>query len=34
MRTRSVRVGNSQGIRIPRPFIEQLGLRGEVETGV
>jgi len=31
MRTRIVRLGNSQGIRIPRPLIEQAGLSGEVE---
>lgn len=31
MRTRIVRIGNSRGIRIPKPMIEELGLRGEVE---
>lgn len=31
MRTRIVRIGNSQGIRIPKPLIDQAGLNGEVE---
>ncbi len=31
MRTRIVRIGNSQGIRIPKPLLEQAGLKGEVE---
>ncbi|MDZ7801828.1 MAG: AbrB/MazE/SpoVT family DNA-binding domain-containing protein [Trueperaceae bacterium] len=31
MRTRIVRIGNSQGIRIPKPLLEQAGLSGEVE---
>ena len=34
MRTRLVRIGNSQGIRIPKPVIEQVGLSGEVELTV
>jgi antitoxin MazE len=34
MRTRLVRIGNSQGIRIPRPVIEQVGLNDEVEMSV
>jgi antitoxin MazE len=34
MRTRLVRIGNSQGIRIPKPVLEQLGLTGEVELTV
>ncbi|GAB6064103.1 AbrB/MazE/SpoVT family DNA-binding domain-containing protein [Deferrisoma palaeochoriense] len=25
-----IRIGNSQGIRIPKPILEQCGLRGEV----
>ncbi|MGH7128094.1 MAG: AbrB/MazE/SpoVT family DNA-binding domain-containing protein, partial [Planctomycetaceae bacterium] len=29
-----VRIGNSQGIRIPKPLIEQIGLSGEVEIAV
>ena len=31
MKTRIVRIGNSQGIRIPGPLLEQTGLQGEVE---
>ncbi|MEX2119409.1 MAG: AbrB/MazE/SpoVT family DNA-binding domain-containing protein [Pirellulales bacterium] len=34
MKTRIVRIGNSQGIRIPKPLIEQTGLSGEVEINV
>jgi antitoxin MazE len=34
MRTRIVRIGNSQGIRIPKPLLEQTGLRDEVEVSV
>jgi antitoxin MazE len=34
MRTRIVRIGNSQGIRIPRPLLEETGLSGEVEIAV
>jgi antitoxin MazE len=34
MRTRIVRIGNSQGIRIPKPVLEQVGLTGEVELMV
>jgi antitoxin MazE len=34
MKTRIVRIGNSQGIRIPKPLIEQAGLSGEVEISV
>jgi antitoxin MazE len=30
-RTRIVRIGNSQGIRVPRPLIEQAQLPEEVE---
>ena len=30
-KTRIVRIGNSQGIRIPKPLLEQAGLEGEVE---
>jgi antitoxin component of MazEF toxin-antitoxin module len=28
-----IRIGNSQSIRIPKPLLEQTGLRGEVEIG-
>ncbi len=31
MKTCIVRIGNSQGILIPQPLLEQSGLRGEVE---
>lgn len=31
MKTRIVPIGNSQGIRIPKPLLEQTGLCGEVE---
>jgi antitoxin MazE len=31
MITRIVPIGNSQGIRIPKPLLEQAGLSGEVE---
>jgi antitoxin MazE len=31
MKTRIVRIGNSQGIRIPKLLLEAAGLEGEVE---
>jgi antitoxin MazE len=31
MRSRIVRIGNSQGIRIPKPLLEQAGLEDEVD---
>ena len=31
MKTKIVRIGNSQGLRIPKPLLEQTGLEGEVE---
>ena len=34
MKTRIVRIGNSRGIRIPKPLIEQVGLGDEVEISV
>ena len=34
MRARIVRIGNSQGIRIPKPVLEQTRLRDEVEIKV
>lgn len=34
MKTRIIRVGNSQGIRIPKLMLEQTGLHGEVEISV
>jgi antitoxin MazE len=34
MKSRIVRIGNSQGIRIPKPLLDQTGLRGEVEIHI
>jgi antitoxin MazE len=34
MKTRIVRIGNSRGIRIPKPLLEQAGLSGEVEISI
>lgn len=34
MKTRIARIGNSQGIRIPQPLLEQSGLGEEVELEV
>ena len=34
MKARIVRIGNSQGIRIPKPLIAQAGIKGEVELTV
>lgn len=31
MKTRIVAIGNSRGIRIPKPLLEQAGLEGDVE---
>lgn len=31
MRSRIVRIGNSQGVRIPKPLLEQSGLEGDVD---
>ncbi len=31
MKTRIVAIGNSQGIRIPKPLLQQTGLSGEVD---
>ncbi len=31
MRARLVRIGNSRGVRLPKPFIEQAGLADVVE---
>lgn len=31
MKTSIVRIGNSQGIRLPKPLLEKSGLSGEVE---
>jgi antitoxin MazE len=34
IRARIIKIGNSQGIRIPKPVLEQAGLKGEVEIDV
>lgn len=34
IRTRIVKIGNSQGIRIPKPLLEQSGIHAEVEIEV
>lgn len=34
MRARLVRIGNSRGIRLPKPLIEEAGLTDEVEVRV
>ena len=34
MKTRLVRIGNSRGIRLPKPLIAQVGLTEEVELHV
>ena len=34
MKARMVRIGNSRGIRIPKPLIEQTGITDEVEIEV
>ncbi|MBD1856849.1 MULTISPECIES: AbrB/MazE/SpoVT family DNA-binding domain-containing protein [Leptolyngbya] len=34
IRTRLVKFGNSQGIRIPKPLLEQSGIQSEVEIEV
>ncbi len=32
MKTRLVRIGNSRGVRLPKPLIEEAGLSEEVEV--
>jgi antitoxin MazE len=34
MRARLVRIGNSRGIRLPKPIIQEVGLNGEVDVRV
>ena len=34
MRVNIIRIGNSQGVRIPKPLIEEVGLAGEIEMSV
>ncbi len=31
MKTKLIRIGNSQGVRIPKPVIEEIGLSEEIE---
>ena len=34
MRTRIVRIGNSQGVRIPKVLLEEAGIEGDVELRI
>ena len=34
VKTRIIRIGNSQGVRIPKPLLEQTGIQGTVELEV
>jgi len=34
MKTKIVRIGNSRGVRIPKPLLEQAGLKDDVELRV
>lgn len=34
MKTKIIRIGNSQGIRIPKPLLEEAGLGDEVELRI
>lgn len=34
VKTHIIRIGNSQGVRIPKPLLEQSGLEGKVELEV
>jgi antitoxin MazE len=34
MRTRIVKIGNSQGVRIPKALLEESGLQGDVDMTV
>jgi antitoxin MazE len=34
MKTTLIAIGNSRGVRIPKPLIEQCGLEGEIEMAV
>jgi len=34
MRARIIKIGNSQGIRIPKPLLEQIGIGEDVELEV
>jgi len=34
MKTKIVRIGNSRGVRIPKPLLDEAGLEGDVELRV
>jgi antitoxin MazE len=34
MKARLIRIGNSRGVRLPKPLIEEAGLRDEVEVQI
>ena len=34
MKTQIVKIGNSRGVRIPKPLLDQTGLSGQVEVSV
>ncbi len=34
LRSKIIQIGNSRGVRIPRPLLEQAGLENEVEMSV
>lgn len=34
MKTSIIKIGNSKGIRIPKAFLEQLNLRGDVQLSI
>lgn len=34
MKTKIITIGNSQGIRLPKPLLEESGIQGEVEVTV
>ncbi len=34
MRAQIIRIGNSQGVRIPKPFLQQIGIGTEVEIEI
>ena len=34
MRARVIKIGNSQGLRLPKPILEQTGIKEEVEIEV
>lgn len=34
MKTTLIPIGNSRGVRIPKPFIEKCGLEGELEIDI